>query len=64
MDSLKSAINRAENNSPGEVIISKINNKKMSQVGRSFFDDTREVLHIGLDKKTKHNAVITAEFIT
>ena len=61
---LKLAIERAEHNAPNDVIVSKIVNANISQVGKSFLDDTRQVLHIGLEKKHKHNAFITAELMT
>lgn len=61
---LKLAIERAEHNAPSDVIVSKIMNKNVSQVGKSFLDDTRQVLHIGLEKKFKHDAYITVELMT
>lgn len=61
---LKLAIERAEHNSPNDVIVSKIANANVSQVGKSFLDDTRQVLHIGLEKKHKHDAFITVELMT
>lgn len=61
-ESLKSAITRAEEKDSGDVIVSKVNGRTVT--GKSYFDDTRQVLHISVEKKYKNNAKITAEFIT
>ena len=57
---LQMAIVRAENSSPNEVIVSKVHNI----TGKSFLDETRQVLHIGLEKKQAQNATIIVEVIT
>ena len=61
---MESAISRAEKSNPNEVIVSKIQNHTFDQVGKSFYDETRQILHIGLDKKKARDAKIEVDIIT
>mmetsp|Transcript_10691 Transcript_10691/g.16270 ORF Transcript_10691/g.16270 Transcript_10691/m.16270 type:complete len:138 (-) Transcript_10691:2-415(-) len=45
------AIERAENFSPQDVVQSRVNKGEASFLGKSFFDETREVLHVGIEKE-------------
>jgi len=62
--SLSLAIERAEANSPQEVTVSRIENSKVQQTGKSFFDETKQVLYIGIEKQSIRDAKIEVELQT
>lgn len=61
---LLAAIERAELDSPLEIIESKVKKKDIDQTGKTFLDETKQLLHITLQKHKKHKAIIMIELQT
>ena len=61
---LEDSIQRMEQAQPTEVITTKVKNDEIDQTGKSYLDETKQILHISLEKRKKRDSKILVELQT